>query len=250
MGARLLALFGLVVALFPAAAAAQNLQIAHEGVACVVAGQVPRLEAQIEPLAAVGRARVHFRAEGSSAWYFVEMKSVADGWLGVLPKPNTSLPRFSYYVEATGTGFEEARTQEYAPRVVRDPAECQGRGLVAAVSTLGPALVGAPPGAPASPVGFAPLHPAVATAAGGGAEAGSGPATGLVLGVAGGALAVGGVALLATGGKEEATPAAQARETSGAGGSVTSPGGGTTRSPQSLILSLSANCTLYGGPAI
>lgn len=248
MNARLCAPLAFAVVLAPAGVAAEGLQIAHDGVSCVVAGQFPKLLARVGPAPAVGRARVHFRAVGTSAWYFVEMTRDADTWTGVLPKPSASLSRFTYYVEATGTSFEEARTLEYSPRVVRERGECEARAFVAAVSATGPTLVGAPFGAPAAPAGFAPLSPAVASAAAGGGVAGSGSSTGLVLGVAGGALAAGGVALLAAGGKDEAAPTAQAPPASGAGSGSTSPG--TARAPQSLILSLSANCTLYGGTTI
>ena len=248
--ARVCAFLGSAWALVPASAAGQGIQIVHDGVGCVVAGKFPRLEARIEPAASVGRARVHFRAEGSAAWYFVEMKAIVDAWVGVLPKPNATLTRFSYYLEVTGTRFEESRTAEYAPRVVKARAECEARTLVAAVSAIGPTLIGAPLGGPAMPAGFVSLSPAGATASGVGtaAASGGGSSTGLVLGVVGGALAVGGgVVALTRGGDSGAASAAVAP--GGTGGGVAG-GGSGTRTPQSLILSLSNNCTLYGGVAV
>jgi hypothetical protein len=232
-----------------AAAAAQGVEIRHEGVGCVVAGQHPRLEATIEPSAAVGRARVHFRADGSASWYFVEMRPEAEGWVGVLPKPRATLARFSYYLEVTGAHFDERRTREYSPRVVSEGGECEERALVAAVSAVGPTVIGVPPGAPAAPAGFAPLSSATATvpADGAGEVAGSGGSKGLVLGVVGGAIAVGGGAI-ALAGKSDGTGSAS--QPSAPGGAEVVPPGVGPRPPQSLILALSNGCRLSGGVTI
>jgi hypothetical protein len=253
--ARVSVLLGSVLAFAPPPAAGQGPQIAHDAVGCVVAGQFPRFEARIEAAGGVGRARVLFRADGSSAWYFVEMKAAAGTWTGVLPKPTPALKRFSYYLEATGTSFEEGRTPEYAPRVVGAASECEPRALVAAVSAVGPALVGAPVGAPAVPVGFTGLGPApvagtVATS--GSVAAGGGGSTGLVLGLVGGAAALGGGIAIAAGGSGE-DGSASSTGSSSTGGSTAAPGTGAatgTRVPQSLDLALSNNCTLTGGVAI
>jgi hypothetical protein len=228
--------------------AGQGLRIAHDAVGCVVAGQFPRFEARIEPAEGVGRARVLFRADGSSAWYFVEMKAAAGTWAGVLPKPTPALKRFSYYVEATGTAFEEGRTPEYEPRVVGAAAECEPRALVAAASAVGPAFVGAPAGAPAVPVGFTGLGPApvagTVAAAGGGSK-------GLVLGVAGGAAALGVGIAVAAGGSGEAGSVSSSGSSPAGGSTTPGAGAGTgARAPQSLILALSNDCTLTGGAAI
>ncbi len=151
--------------------ARQGIQVVHDGVGCVVAGRHPRLEARVEPSPGAGRVRIHFRAGTSTDWYFVEMKAGGDRWVGLLPKPLPSLQRFHYYVEATGTRFEESRTVEYAPRVVGREGECEARALLAAVSPVGPTFVGAPAGAPPVPAGFAALNPDPVAAAGAGPAA-------------------------------------------------------------------------------
>jgi hypothetical protein len=228
--------------------ARQGIQVVHDGVGCVVAGRHPRLEARVEPSPGAGRVRIHFRAGTSTDWYFVEMKAGGDRWVGLLPKPLPSLQRFHYYVEATGTRFEESRTVEYAPRVVGREGECEARALLAAVSPVGPTFVGAPAGAPPVPAGFAALNPVPVAAAGAGtaASGGGGLSTGAIAGIAlGGAAAVGGVVAVA-GGKSDSAPAASGAN----GGGVSAPGGGSLRAPQSLTLALSNNCSLTGGGSV
>jgi hypothetical protein len=225
---------------------ARGLQVTHDGVSCVVAGRYPQIQARVEPAGGAGRVRVHFRAEASAAWYFVEMRTTLDGWVGVLPKPLPSLRRFRYYVEATGTSFESSRTAEHAPRVMGRQAECEARALVAPVSAIGPAFVGVPAGAPPVPVGFAAVNPAtVAAGASGAAASAGGLSGGAIAGIAlGGAAVVGGAVALA-GGKSGGSPAASGAS----GGGTSAPGGsgGSARVPQALTLALSNNCSLTGG---
>jgi hypothetical protein len=245
--ARLAALGSLILA--APAVAGQTPRITHDGVGCVVAGRYPRFEARIEPAAAVGRARVLFRAEGSSAWYFVEMRAVAGSWTGVLPRPTTAIHRFSYYLEAIGTSFEEGRTAEHSPRVVGSPVECEAREIVAAASAAGPAFVGAPAGAPPIPPGFAAAPvPAGSIAGAASSGTGGGTATGLVLGLAGAVVVGGTVAAVARGSEPGASSASPG--TAGASGTTAAGVATTPRAPQSLNLGLSNGCQLEHGTAI
>ena len=75
--------------------------IDHAGVGCVVAGSFPRLETRLAPEDRVARARVYFRAEDAVHWYYVEMKAEAGSYWAALPKPQKTLKRFDYYIEAT-----------------------------------------------------------------------------------------------------------------------------------------------------
>ena len=250
---RVSVLLGSVLAFAPPPVAGQGLQIAHDAVGCVVAGQFPRFEARIEPAGGVGRARVLFRAEGSSAWYFVEMKAAAGAWTGVLPKPTPALKRFSYYVEATGTSFEEGRTPEYAPRVVGAAAECEPRALVAAASAVGPAFVGAPAGAPpcrSASRGSArrlsrALRPRRAPRRRAAARRASCWVSWAVR-----PLSAGGSRSRPGGRARTHRPARRAAARQGARPRRGTGAGAGPRAPQSLVLALSNNCTLTGGVAI
>jgi hypothetical protein len=226
------------LALTPGAAFAQ-LAIRHDAVGCVVAERFPSFEARFEPVERLGRARLHFRPEASRYWYSVAMTREGELFRAVMPKPRRSLKSFSYYIEATDVDFAASRTQEYAPRVVGGPAECQ-QTLVAAVASTASVVVEAPAGAPAIPVGFAatgvtatvaaaagtvvgaaagtPTGAAAGTAAGATAS-GGGVSLGLVAGVVGGAAVVAGVAVAAGG--------ESGSKSTGQGGVSTPPSGGT-----------------------
>ena len=172
------------------ATASDALVIEHQPVHCLLAGKYPRLDACVEPLARVARARVYFRAEGVGAWYYVEMKPEDPCFSGVLPRPKKSLKRVSYYLAVTDRDFAEARTEEYTTVVVPDGNSCSD-GIPAPFLTSASVVVG---GAAALPSGFV----------GGGILAGVGTAavtTGVAVVGAGAAAAV-----IAGGGGEEPSP--------------------------------------------
>ena len=167
----------------PATAPAQGTAIEHSGVACVVAGQFPRIDARIGQADQVARVRAFFHADDDSRWYFVEMKAVEGVFQGVLPKPLNTTKRLHYYIEATDKAVAQNRTQEYSAEVVADASTCSKKDAVAAVAIATKIAVAAPSGASAVPAGFATSS--VATAGGIGTAA-------LVIGgiaVAGGAAA-------------------------------------------------------------
>jgi hypothetical protein len=212
-----------ILALSPAAAVGEGISIQHDAVGCVVAERFPELDARLEPVERLGRARLHFRPEGSRYWYSVAMTREGEIFRAVMPKPRRSLKSFSYYIEATDVDFTAARTQEYAPRVVGAPAECQ-QTLLAAAASSASVIVEAPVGAPPIPVGFAAagVTTTVAAAAGtaGATASGGGVSLGLVAGVVGGAAVVAGVAVAAGGGSDSTS-------TSDGGSSTPPPSGGT-----------------------
>src|SRR4029077_2338459 len=104
---------------------AQGVTIDHTAVGCIVAEQFPKMTACFTPASNLARARVYFRGSGGASWYFVDMKSEAPCYVGILPKPKKTLKKMDYYVEAVDKGFAEARTAEYAPDVVEDAGACK-----------------------------------------------------------------------------------------------------------------------------
>ncbi len=108
--------------------AAEGVSIDHRPVACLVAGKYPRLNACFAPSSSLARARVYFRpADAASDWYYVEMKSNAPCFQGVLPRPKKQLvgQRVEYYVDAVDRSFAQSRTQEAVAEVVASESECK-----------------------------------------------------------------------------------------------------------------------------
>ena len=175
----------LLLSLVPARAGSQGVTIEHGEIACVVAGQFPRIDARITPAEQVAKARTFFHADDDALWYFVEMKAEAGVFQGVLPRPLKTAKRIHYYIETTDKAVAQTRTQEYAPEVVPDAGACSKKGAVAAIAGAATkVVVGGQAGGSGVPAGFA------ASAA---ATAGGISTTALVVGgvvVAGGAAAV------------------------------------------------------------
>lgn len=130
-------------------------QIQFKPVTCFVAGEFPLLDAGIEPLASVARARVYFKANRGDFYYYIEMSEDAGRYYGKLPRPYVEASPITYYLEATSTEFEESRTREIEAAVVEDKDACGDREM-AAIGPPGPVTVfSAASGAIGSPTGFA-----------------------------------------------------------------------------------------------
>jgi hypothetical protein len=130
--------------------------IEHRAVSCIVAGAFPRLDACFVPADDLSRARVHFRADGTEHWYFVDMAAAGGCRSVLLPKPLASTKAIDYYVSALGRTFDETRTSEYTPRVVPREGDCDRDLLVAGSASSGTVLLGIAAGAPGVPAGFNP----------------------------------------------------------------------------------------------
>src|SRR6185436_11513018 len=131
--------------------------IDHAMVGCVLADQHPRLEACLDPAAEVSRARVHFRAEGTPNWYFVDMALEGACHRATLPRPLLATRAIDYYVEAANRSFLQTRTGQYRARVVATAAECEGgRTPAAAVPAAQVVVRSTAAGAAAVPAGFSP----------------------------------------------------------------------------------------------
>ncbi len=171
-------------------------QILFEPVTCFVAGEFPLLDAGIEPVSSVARARVYFKGVSGEAFYFVEMSQETGRYFGKLPRPRVEASPITYYVQSTTTEFEESQTREIEAVVVQDKLECGDRKIAAF----------GPPGAVT--VFSASTGVSILAPAGFAAAAASGLAVGAVTVIAGGAAAAGIV-----------------------GGITGGPGGGTTATP-------------------
>jgi len=169
-------------------------KIEFEPVTCFVAGEFPLLDASIQPIASVARARVYFKGAGGQAYYYVEMGAEEGRYFGKLPRPRVEASPITYYLQSTTTDFEESQTREVDAVVVADKAACGDR-KIAAFGPPGPVTVfSAATGASVSPAGFA--------------AAASGIALGIIAVIAAGAAAAGVVGGVVVGpGAGGATPA-------------------------------------------
>jgi hypothetical protein len=171
-------------------------QILFEPVTCFVAGEFPLLDADIEPVASVARARIYFKGSVGEAFYYVEMGQEQGRYFGKLPRPRVEASPITYYVQSTTTQFEESQTREIEAIVVKDKGECGDRRIAAF----------GPPGA--ITIFSATTGVSILAPAGFAAVAASGLAVGAVTVLAAGAAAAGIV-----------------------GGVVVGPGGGGTVTP-------------------
>jgi hypothetical protein len=62
----------LVLALRPVLGSAQGFTIDHAAIGCVVAGKYPAVDACFGPATDLARARLFFRPEGTTSWYYVD----------------------------------------------------------------------------------------------------------------------------------------------------------------------------------
>jgi hypothetical protein len=163
----------------PPAAPVSGAAINFDAVTCFVAGEFPLLDAGIEPLPSVARARVYFRAAQGSSFYYVEMTQETGRFFGKLPRPRIEASPITYYLQATTTEFEESQTPEIEAIVVEKTEDCGDR-KVAAYGPPGEVTVfSAATGAAIAPAGFAAGGAAIAAGtialvAGGAAAAGIG----------------------------------------------------------------------------
>ncbi len=151
--------------------------IKFDKVECLVAGQYPLFNADMQPAAAVARARVFFRSVQTDEWFFVEMGQTPEGlFQGKLPRPRLEASPITYYIQSTTTSFVDSQSAEIEAIVVQDKDEC-GDKFLAPLGAPGPVQVfSAQSGAAIVPAGFA---------------AGGLLTAGLVAAIVGGAAAIG-----------------------------------------------------------
>ena len=136
--------------------------IAFEPVTCFVAGEFPLLDAGIEPLPSVARARVYFRAVQGATFYYVEMSQETGRFFGKLPRPKLEASPLTYYLQATTTEFEESQTVEIEAIVVAKKEDCNDRKMAAFGPPGEVTVFSAASGASIAPVGFAAGGAAIA----------------------------------------------------------------------------------------
>jgi hypothetical protein len=136
--------------------------ISFEPVTCFVAGEFPLLDAGIEPLASVARARVYFRAVQGATFYYVEMSQETGRFFGKLPRPKVEASPLTYYLQATTTEFEESQTVEIEAIVVAKKEDCNDRKMAAYGPPGEVTVFSAASGASIAPVGFAAGGAAIA----------------------------------------------------------------------------------------
>jgi hypothetical protein len=130
--------------------------IKFDKVECLIAGQYPLFNADMQPAAAVARARVFFRSVQSDEWFFVEMDQTPEGMFqGKLPRPRLDASPITYYIQSTTTAFVDSQSPEIEAIVVEDKDECRDKFL-APLGAPGPVQVfSAQSGAAIVPAGFA-----------------------------------------------------------------------------------------------
>jgi hypothetical protein len=163
--------------LLPAVGFAEQVAIEHKDVACFVAGQFPVLDACFNPGPGLARARVFFRPEGATTWYYVEAKTTGAPRVeapnaacrkAILPKPKKQLLKkhVEYYVEATGQGMETSQTETYRPLVVQSEGECKNKLVAPFVPTAAVQVFPALPAAFAAGSGLSTVAVAAVVTAG------------------------------------------------------------------------------------
>jgi hypothetical protein len=135
------------------------IDIQHKDVGCVVAGLYPLFNACMFDPAQLSRARVFFRAAGTEYWYYVTMAGepgASPGCLiGTLPKIKKSMigGDIEVYLETTDKQLGINQIPPYKARVVASKSDCEKK-IIAPGIPKASVVVGAPPGAPATPFGF------------------------------------------------------------------------------------------------
>lgn len=130
--------------------------IKHENIGCLIAGEFPLVDAEMDPAASVARARVYFKGAQGNDWYFVEMGLELDKFVGKLPRPKIEASPITYYIQVTTTDFNEAQTPEIPALVVADVRDCPGDKKVAAAGPPGAVQVfSAATGSAVTAAGFA-----------------------------------------------------------------------------------------------
>jgi hypothetical protein len=123
-----------------------RLVIRHEASACVSARRYSRLDACFSPADSVARARVYFRAAGTSPWFYVDMTGEPPCLTAVLPRPKKSLAAVEYRLVATNRDSLESATPVYTASVTADGRCAAGR--VAPVVETKSVVIGSPSGGP------------------------------------------------------------------------------------------------------
>jgi hypothetical protein len=199
----LLTIVGMMIAPFPALAQDLGLQLDHNPVKCMVAGQYPQLMSGVLPQVNGTKARVYFKSV-SSDFYYVEMTYVQGQWSGRLPRPTVAASPLTYYVEAAAPGRTPTRSADYNVVVVENKCSDDQAAAPIAAET-GPVTVFSTAAGAGMPAGFLGIGGVLAgTPLGGVAGGGLAGFLGSPLGLGlAGALVVGGAVIISTTGGDD-----------------------------------------------
>jgi hypothetical protein len=129
--------------------------LTHEAVTCFIAGEFPLLDATVDPVANIARARIYFKSALIENYYYVEATPAEGKFIGKLPRPRTEASPVTYYFQATTTDFAEMQLKEVSALVVEKREDCPD-DKVAAIGPPGEVTVfSAATGLAIAPAGFA-----------------------------------------------------------------------------------------------
>lgn len=195
--------------------ALQGPTIRHQGLEYVSSRQFPRIEVAVDFGNLVRSAKLYFRAEQYSDFYYVEMvrDKDRDTFFAILPIPLVQTATLVYFVEVVDTAFNPVRTALFEAKVTPQavPGSFEGTQPNINVGSTAPQGADVPPGFRSdgiqgiiSPDGtIRPLAQSGAAPGGGGGGGGGG---GVAAAVLIGAGAAGGVGYLVLKQKEEPPP--------------------------------------------
>jgi hypothetical protein len=210
-------------------------RILHDGLGCIVAGQHAVIEARVEPTEDLVTVKVYFRAEIYPAFFYVEAAPSGGGYQAVLPRPTRDVAAIVYYLEAVDRSFNSLRTEEFRPRVVRDPGDCdEDSRQPAYVESPDGITVGATAAGPSFPPGFLSQGIVGTISAAGRAAGGS---AGTIIGIGAAAGAAAGVGILVGGGDAGTT-------------TVPAGGGPTTTLPITTSIPLTTSVPVATAPLV
>ena len=182
------------------------LNIVHEPVECVTAGQHPVIEAAVPAGSDLRSAKVYFRSDKYPKFYFVEMTREANTLRSVLPKPSPETEHIVYYIEAVDVSFNNTIDAEHTAEI-SDQCERLAPNDDHPVLVDPSIIVGATEaGAPALPPGFETAGIIGSLSSAGLLSGlGGGPGVGTAAIIGGAAAGVGGAAVVVTGNEGEST---------------------------------------------
>lgn len=103
---------------------AVSLQIEHEPIECMLKDRFQAVYASVRPTPDVQAVRLHFRAEKSPDFHFVEMTFWRGRFRARLPRPRADVGSVVYYIEAEAADSSKRRTPTHSAQVVAAPGDC------------------------------------------------------------------------------------------------------------------------------
>lgn len=152
---------GVEAALVLAAEAYAPITIEHEAWGCELAETRSYIETRIEPSAPVEEARVYFRSNRTTEFFFMPLQPEGDRFFGCLPATLENAGPVEYYFAARTAGGS-TRSALYSMAVVKDAPSCPAQtrplrpcppGVAAPAYSAAGAPVGAVPGGGAGTIG-------------------------------------------------------------------------------------------------